>query len=179
MKRHYQIIIDINISTSVSRGRLRTGASEDRWMVAPWCDEWLTTWCRLTLAEYYRCRLRLDLRWCRWRAGAKGLSLAGPPRSGQTSRLSSMDPVAERDQVRATWWQEKQEEVTDRSRCRVAAHDRSLHAGFAVVHHKTIRLLSWATKPRPEARRVETGSERAERLRSGGHTSGSQGLRRG
>jgi hypothetical protein len=31
------------------RGRLRTGASEDPWMVAPWCDEWLTTWCRLTL----------------------------------------------------------------------------------------------------------------------------------
>jgi hypothetical protein len=28
---------------------LRTGASEDRWMVAPWCDEFLTTWCGLTL----------------------------------------------------------------------------------------------------------------------------------
>jgi hypothetical protein len=29
----------------------------------------------------------------------------------------------------------------DRSRCRVAAHERSLHAGFAVVHHKTVGLL--------------------------------------
>jgi hypothetical protein len=34
-----------------------------------------------------------------------------PPRSGETSRLNSMDPVAERDQVRAAWWQEKQDEV--------------------------------------------------------------------
>jgi hypothetical protein len=30
---------------------LRTGASEDRWMVAPRCDEWLTTWCGLTLGR--------------------------------------------------------------------------------------------------------------------------------
>jgi hypothetical protein len=52
-----------------------------------------------------------------------------------------MDPVAEWDQVRAAWWQEKQDEVVDRSRCRVAAHDQSLHAGFATVHHKTVRLL--------------------------------------
>ena len=52
-----------------------------------------------------------------------------------------MDPVAERDQVRATWWQEKQDEVMEMSRCRVAAHDRSLHAGFAAVHHKTVGLL--------------------------------------
>jgi hypothetical protein len=34
-----------------------------------------------------------------------------PPRSGETSRLGSMDPVARRDQVRAAWWQEKQDEV--------------------------------------------------------------------
>jgi hypothetical protein len=39
--------------------------------------------------------------------------------------------------VRPVWWQEKQDEVVDRSRCRVAAHNRSLHAGFAAVHHKT------------------------------------------
>jgi hypothetical protein len=43
----------------------------------------------------------------------KGLSLAGPPRSGDTSRLGSMDLVAERDQVRAAWWQEKHDEVVD------------------------------------------------------------------
>jgi hypothetical protein len=50
--------------------------------------------------------------------------------------------------VRAAWWQEKHDEVVDRSRCRVAAHNRSLHAGFAVVHHKTGRVtwLSHKTK---------------------------------
>jgi hypothetical protein len=31
-----------------SRGRLRTGASENRWMVVPGCDEWLTIWSGLT-----------------------------------------------------------------------------------------------------------------------------------
>jgi hypothetical protein len=44
------------------------------------------------LAEYCRYRLRLDLRWCRWRVGVKGLCLAGPPRSGETSRPNSRDP---------------------------------------------------------------------------------------
>jgi hypothetical protein len=50
--------------------------------------------------------------------------------------------------VRAAWWQQKQDEVVDRSRCRVTAHNRSLHAGFAVVHHKTnqISCLSHKTK---------------------------------
>jgi hypothetical protein len=37
------------LSMHSSRGRLRTGASEDRWMVDPGCDEWLTAWCGLTL----------------------------------------------------------------------------------------------------------------------------------
>jgi hypothetical protein len=95
----------------------------------------------------------------------RSYSLAGPPRSGETSRLGSMDPVAERDQVRAAWWQEKQDEVMDMSRYRVVTHDQSLHAGFVAVHHKTVRLLGWATKPRPEARRAETGFERIEKLR--------------
>jgi hypothetical protein len=35
----------------------------------------------------------------------------------------------------------KQDGVMDRSRCRVGAHDRSLHTGFAAVHHKTVGLL--------------------------------------
>jgi hypothetical protein len=39
------------LSMHSSSGRLRTGASEDRWMVAPGCDEWLTTWCGLTLGR--------------------------------------------------------------------------------------------------------------------------------
>jgi hypothetical protein len=67
-------------------------------------------------------------------------------------------------------------------------------AGFAVVHQKTIGLLGWATKPRPKTRRgyqVKTGltglenqSDRfgvagCQKLRGGGHTSGSHALRRG
>jgi hypothetical protein len=43
--------------------------------------------------------------------------------------------------VQAAWWQEKQDEVIDQSLCRVAAHDRSLQAGIAAVHHETVRLL--------------------------------------
>jgi hypothetical protein len=39
------------LSLHSSRGRLKTRASEDRWMVAPSCDEWLTTWCGLTLGR--------------------------------------------------------------------------------------------------------------------------------
>jgi hypothetical protein len=39
------------LSIHSSRGRLRTGASEDWWMVAPGCDECLTTWCGLTLGR--------------------------------------------------------------------------------------------------------------------------------
>jgi hypothetical protein len=44
-------------------------------------------------------------------------------------------------QVWATWWHEKQDEVMDRSQCRVTTHDRSLLVGFAVVQHKTVGLL--------------------------------------
>jgi hypothetical protein len=89
-------------------------------------------------------------------------------------------------------------------RCRVAAHNWSLHAGFSWFtrqnQHRTgttwrpshdapsprgLRwfttkpsgLLGWATKPRPEARRAETGSGRAEKLRSGQHATWSRCLR--
>jgi hypothetical protein len=62
--------------------------------------------------------------------------------------LGSMDSVAKRDQVRAAWWQKKQDKAVDMSRCRVAAHDHGLHAGFATVHHKNCRVtwLSHKTK---------------------------------
>jgi hypothetical protein len=69
--------------------RLRTGGWSLLAMMSDWQQgvDWL-------LAEYCRCRLWLDLRWCRWRASAKGLCLAGLPRSGETSRLALRDPVA-------------------------------------------------------------------------------------
>jgi hypothetical protein len=87
-------------------------------------------------------------------------------------------------QGRAVWWQEKQDEVVDQSRCRVAAHNRSLHVGFAAVHQKTAGLLGSATKPRLEARRAEMGFGRAEKFRCrqtrggiAGLASGGRGLR--
>jgi hypothetical protein len=46
-----------------------------------------------------------------------------------------------RGQVQAAWWHEKKDEVVDRSQCMVAAHDQSLHSGFAAVHHKTVGLI--------------------------------------
>jgi hypothetical protein len=58
-------------------------------------------------------QVRLDLHWYMCRTGTKGHSLAGLPRSGETSRLGLRDPVAERYQVRAAWWQEKDDEVTN------------------------------------------------------------------
>jgi hypothetical protein len=50
--------------------------------------------------------------------------------------------------VRATWWQEKQDEVVDRSQCRVAARDRSLHAGFCggSPENRRVTWLSHKTK---------------------------------
>jgi hypothetical protein len=44
--------------------------------------------------------------------------------------------------------------------------------GFAAVHHKTVGFLGCSTKPRPEARRVETGSGLTENLRCGGYIVG-------
>jgi hypothetical protein len=68
------------------------------------------------------------------------LCLAELPRSGETSRNDLEGPGGQRGYVRAAWWHEKQDKVVDRSRCRVAAHDRSLHVGFMAVDHKTSRV---------------------------------------
>jgi hypothetical protein len=72
--------------------------------------------------------------------GAKGLRLWGLQGVERQVGLTR-GTGDQRGQVRAAWWQEKQDEVVDRSRCRVAAHNRSLHARFAAVHHKTVGLL--------------------------------------
>jgi hypothetical protein len=79
----------------------------------------------------------------------------------------------------ATWWQEKQDEIVDRSRCMIVAHDRSMNEGFAAVQQKTVGLLGWATKRRPKARRVKTGSKRVEKLRCRRTRGGITGLTSG
>jgi hypothetical protein len=136
------------------------------------------------LAMYCRCRLRLGLRWCREEWARKVYAMRGLRGVERQVGLTE-GPGGQRGQVRAAWWQEKQDKVVDRSRCRVTAHDRNLHAGFAAVHHKTVGLLGWTTKLRPKARRVETGSRRAEKLRCwrtrgriAGLALGGRGLRR-
>jgi hypothetical protein len=67
--------------------------------------------------------------------------------------------------VWAAWWQEKQDEVMDRSRCRVAAHDRSLHAGFVAVATKpSCYLVETQNNDRRLGGGGEIGSGRAEKL---------------
>jgi hypothetical protein len=65
----------------------------------------------------------------------------GPPRSGKTSRLGLRNLVASGVECGPHGGKKKLDEVMDRSRCRVAAHDQSLHVGFATVHHKIVGLL--------------------------------------
>jgi hypothetical protein len=80
--------------------------------------------------------------------GAKGLCLAGPPRSGEISRPDLRDPVASGVKCGPHGGKKsKKKSFFDRSRCRVAAHDRSLHVGFAVVHQNCrVTWLSHKTK---------------------------------
>jgi hypothetical protein len=63
--------------------------------------------------------------------------LRGVERQVSSARWSG----GQRGQVRAAWWQEKQDEVVDRSRCRVEAHDRSLKEGLWQFTTKTSGYL--------------------------------------
>jgi hypothetical protein len=67
--------------------------------------------------------------------GAKSLCLAGPPRSGETSRPDSRDPVASGVKCGPHGGEKS------KMKCRVAAQNWSLHARFVAVHEKIIRLL--------------------------------------
>jgi hypothetical protein len=65
----------------------------------------------------------------------------------------------------------------DRSRCRVAAQDWSLHTGFAAVHHKTVGYL---VESRNQDRRLSgwrRGPGMPRSFDASGHVAGSQGLR--
>jgi hypothetical protein len=80
--------------------------------------------------------------------------------------------------VRAAWWQEKQDEVVDRSRCRVAAHDQSLHAG---LRRFTRKPSGYLVEPQNQDRKLggwrrDPGAPRSFDV--GGRVAGSQGLRR-
>jgi hypothetical protein len=66
--------------------------------------------------------------------------MRGIPRSGETNRPVSKNPVASGVKC-GSHGGKKSNKVVDKSRCRVAAHDRSLHEEFAAIHHKTVGLL--------------------------------------
>jgi hypothetical protein len=153
-----------------SRGRLRTmcGSRTGGWslpcVMSDWqrCVDWF-------LAKYCRCRLRLDLCWCKWRTSAKGRRRWGlqvwrrqvgfvwgtrwPAGSSaghmvaRTTRWSrgrllgrASKPRSSRDYVGAKSWVE-------------IGGGYTKFAGFAVIHQKTTGLLDWATKPRPKTQR--------------------------
>jgi hypothetical protein len=71
------------------------------------------------------------------------------------------------------------------SRCTVAVESRGLavgraeHAGFGGLPTKPSEdgFLGWASKPSPRPNTTEMGSGGVGKLRSGGHTAGSHGLR--
>jgi hypothetical protein len=85
----YLFIAQSALNSSWGPERLRTGGWSLLVVMSDWQRgvDWL-------LAEYCRCRLRLDLCWCSWRVGTKGLCLAGHPRSGEMGWPDSRDPVA-------------------------------------------------------------------------------------
>jgi hypothetical protein len=157
------------LSMHSSRGRLRTGTSEDRWMVSPGYDEWLKTWCGLTLGRVLQVQVVASFALVQVKSGRERSMLCWASEELRDKQARLEGPDGQRGQVQTAWWQEKQDEVVDRSRCRVAAHDRSLHTGFAAVHHKTVGLLGWATKSRPEARQAETDPGAPRSFDVGGH----------
>jgi hypothetical protein len=66
----------------------------------------------------------------------------------------------------------------DRSRCRVAVHDWSLHARFAAVHHK---IVGYLVEPQNQDQRLSGWRRGSGALRifdASGHVVGSQGLHR-
>jgi hypothetical protein len=188
-----------------SRRRLRTmcGSRTSGWslpcVMSDWqhCVKWF-------LAKYCRCRLQLDWCWCRWKTRAKGHCSWGLqvwrrqvgfvwgtrwPTGSSASRMVAWTarwshgqflgwaskPRSSRDYVGAESWVVIGEGYTE-------------FTGFPVVHQKTNMFLGWSTKPRLKNRRWRCSSSRpvwpvcddaVRRLRSRGHASGSQGLRRG
>jgi hypothetical protein len=73
--------------------------------------------------------------------GTKGLCLAGPPRSGETSRPDSRDPVTSGVKCGSHGGKKIKTKSWTGAGSWVAAHNRSLHAGFAAVHQKIVGLL--------------------------------------
>jgi hypothetical protein len=164
------------------------------WLLAKYCRCRLrldSCWCRWRTITKSRCRWGLQVwrrqvglvRGTRWPAGSSTSRMVARMARWSRGRFLgwATKPMSSRDFVGAKSWV-------------VIGGGNIKFAGFAVVHQKTIRLLGWAIKPRPKTGRgfqaktgltgLENRSDRfrvagRRKLRGGGHTSGSQDLRRG
>jgi hypothetical protein len=184
----------------------RTGGWSLPSVMSDWqrCVDWL-------LAKYCRCRLRLDLCWCRWRTGAKGHCRWGLQvwrRQVGLVRWTRPWPAglsAGRVVARTTrwsrwtvYWLSHKTKVDPGLRgSRVMSGDwRRLHqvrgvCGGSPENHRVTQLShkaevedrTWLSGQNRPCRLGEPvyqfGVAWRRKLRGGGHTSGSQGLRRG
>jgi hypothetical protein len=165
------------LSMHSSRGRLKTmcGLRTGGWSLPSVMSDWQRCVDKF-LAKYYRCRLRLDWCWCRWRTSAEGHCRWGllvwrrqvglvrgtrwPVESNagcmvaRTARWShgrflgwASKPRSSRDYVGAKTWVAIGGCYTE-------------FAGFPVVHQKTTRFLGWSANPRVNNRRRRCSSSR-------------------
>jgi hypothetical protein len=175
---------------------------EDRWMVASWCDEWLTTLCGLILGKVLQVQVAAWLALVQWRTSAKGRYRWGlQVWRRQVGLVRGTRWPVESSAVRmvarsARWshgpflgWDGTTWEPSDE--WRLAEATPSLR-GFQWF---TRRPLGSLVDPQRQDRRTkdrgEVGLDRSDRwvwpvcddtvwrLQRGGHASGSQGLRRG
>jgi hypothetical protein len=119
---------------------------------------------------YCRCRLQLDWCWCRWRTSAKGRCRwglqvwsrqVGLVRGTQWPAGSSVGrmvaTIARQSCGRFQGWASKprssRDNVGAESWVEIGGMLHQNSAGFAMVHHKTTGLLSWAKKLRSKTRR--------------------------
>jgi hypothetical protein len=154
------------LSRHSSRGRLRTmcGLRTGRWSLPGVMSDWQR--CVDWFFAKYRCRLRLDWCWCRWRTSAKGRSRWGlqvwwrqvgflrgtrwPTESSVgrmvawTTRWSHGRSLGWASKPRLSWNYVGAESWV------VIGRGYTEFAGFPVVHQKTTRFLGWSTKPRPK-----------------------------
>jgi hypothetical protein len=157
---------------------LRTGMSEDRWMVALSCDEWLTMWCWLTLGRVLQVQVVAWFALVQVKSGWERSMPCGASEEWRDKSTRLEGPDGQRGQARAAWWEEKQDEVVDKSWCRVAVHDRSLHAG---LRRFTTKSSCYLVEPQNQdwslgGQRRDPSAPRSFNV--GGHVARSQGLRR-
>jgi hypothetical protein len=123
---------------------------------------------------YYRCRLRLDYRWCRWRTSVKGhwqwslqvwkrrVGFVRRTRWPVESSASRMVAITARwSHRRFLGWASKPRSSWDYMGAEswvVIGEGYTEFTGFLVVHQKTTGFLGWSTKPRPKNRRRRCSS---------------------